>query len=83
MQKRGKFCPRCGTSNSISDAYCIRCGYSFRRKKKKAGLTQILIAILIGIALWIGLRLILKKPIIPTEFIDLVKNMTFSGEGNI
>jgi hypothetical protein len=76
MQKNVKFCPRCGTPNSLVDSYCIKCGYSFRKRGKKIGFMQIFIVILLVIAGWVGLRMFLKKPIIPTEFIELIKNMT-------
>lgn len=76
MQKNTKFCPRCGAQLNGIDSYCIRCGYSFRKRGKKVGLMQILIVILLVVAGWVGLRMFLKKPIIPTEFIELIKNMT-------
>jgi predicted nucleic acid-binding Zn ribbon protein len=76
MKKDVKFCPRCGTPNNLADAYCIKCGYSFRKRGKKVGLIQILVVILLVIAGWVGLRIFLKKPIIPTEFVELIKNMT-------
>jgi len=77
MAKRGnkKFCPRCGTENDFSDAYCIRCGYNFA-KKKKSNPKTLLIVIVILILAWIGIRLYLNKSIIPTEFIDIIKNIT-------
>jgi len=77
MQKgNGKFCPRCGAQNNSNDAFCIRCGYNFggaRRGKKSSSLIVILIIIIVG---WIVLRTFLKKPIIPTEVIDIIKNFT-------
>jgi predicted nucleic acid-binding Zn ribbon protein len=76
MKNKVKFCPRCGTPNNLVDAYCIKCGYNFKKRRKKSGFMQILVVILLIAAAWVGLRLFLKKPIIPTEFIDLVKNMT-------
>jgi hypothetical protein len=76
MRSKVKFCPRCGTPNNLVDAYCIKCGYSFRRRRRKSGFGRILILILIIIAAWVGLRLFLGKPIIPTEFIEIIKNMT-------
>jgi ribosomal protein L40E len=77
MVKRGtkKFCPRCGAQNNINDAYCIRCGYSFRGKKKSSSKT-ILILIIIFLIAWILLRIYLNKSIIPTELIDIIKNIT-------
>jgi predicted nucleic acid-binding Zn ribbon protein len=82
MVKRGnvKFCPRCGTPNNIGDAYCIKCGYSFKRRKTSGSKTFLIVIILLIIA-WIALRIFLKKPIIPTELIDLVKNMTSTKTG--
>jgi predicted nucleic acid-binding Zn ribbon protein len=76
MKNKVKFCPRCGTPNNIADAYCIKCGYNFKKRRKKSSFMQLLIIILIMAAVWAGLRVFLGKPIIPTEFIELVKNMT-------
>ncbi|VVB83433.1 Uncharacterised protein [uncultured archaeon] len=78
---RGKFCPRCGTQNNVGDAYCIKCGYGFKGRKKKSSLKSILILIIILAAGWIILRTFLKKPIIPTELIDIIKNMSASKAG--
>jgi len=77
MAKRGtkKFCPKCGTQNNFEDTYCIRCGYNFARRKKSSFRT-LLIIIIIAITAWVLLRLYLNKPIIPTEFIDIIKNIT-------
>jgi ribosomal protein L40E len=81
MPKNKKFCPRCGTQNNIRDAYCIKCGYSFRRKREKTSLKTILIVLLVIIGGWIALRIYLKQPIIPQEFIDLIKNMSSNKTG--
>jgi len=72
-----KYCPKCGTSAKPSDSYCIKCGYSFtgRTKKNKLNFSAILIVIAILIILWIGVRLYLKKPIIPQEIIDFVNGV--------
>jgi ribosomal protein L40E len=82
MVKRGnkKFCPKCGAQNSPGDAYCIRCGHSFRRGKK-SNFRTILIVIIVLIAAWILLRTYLNKSIIPTELVEFIKNMTSSKTG--
>jgi ribosomal protein L40E len=74
MKKRVKFCPRCGAQLNIIDAYCIRCGYNFiGRRGKKLNIGQILIAFIALAAIWIIIRLVLNRPIIPQEVADLVK----------
>ena len=75
MKNKVKFCPRCGTPNNLVDAYCIKCGYNFKKRRKKSSFAQLLVIILIMLAAWAGLRIYLGKPIIPTEFIELVKKM--------
>lgn len=72
----GKFCPRCGTQNNFNDAFCIRCGHNIGRQQKGKKKNSLLIIILVIIACWIGLRVFLKKPIIPQELIDIIKNFT-------
>jgi uncharacterized membrane protein YvbJ len=68
-----KFCPKCGTQNSINDAYCIKCGFNFSRKAKKQNSNVILLVLILAIGAWIFLRIYLKKPIIPQEAINFVK----------
>jgi uncharacterized membrane protein YvbJ len=77
MAKRGnkKFCPKCGTTNEIDDAYCIKCGYNFK-KRNKSKINPIIIILIILIVAWIFWRTFSNKSLIPTEIIDLVKNIT-------
>jgi len=77
MKKKVKFCPRCGTPLNLIDAYCIKCGYSFIKKSKKLNLGQIL-AILFFLAMaWIGIRLLLNRPIIPQEIGNFTKSFVY------
>ena len=71
MAQQTKFCPRCGKPAKATDSYCIKCGYNFIKKRKKS--SPILIGILIVLALWIVIRIFLKKSIIPEEVIEFVK----------
>ena len=71
VDKTKKFCPTCGTQNNIQDAFCIKCGYSFFKKKKKIDLKSLVIVLIVLAALWIALRLSLNRPIIPTGLFDL------------
>ena len=76
MQKYKKYCPRCGALIHAGDAYCIRCGYSFRvRSKGKLNLRTIVIAVGVLLIFWIGMRLITKQPIIPTGIADIFKGI--------
>jgi predicted nucleic acid-binding Zn ribbon protein len=71
-----KFCPRCGTANNASDAYCVKCRYDFRRKGKNSSLKTIIILLIVLLVAWIIYRIFTGKPIIPTGLLDLIKNMT-------
>ncbi|MFA5071371.1 MAG: zinc ribbon domain-containing protein [Candidatus Pacearchaeota archaeon] len=69
-----KFCPRCGTANKLTDAYCIKCGYAFRRRK--SSFTTIILLIILLIAGWIAFRLFTNQSIIPTQIVNLFQNST-------
>jgi predicted nucleic acid-binding Zn ribbon protein len=69
-----KFCPRCGTANPLSNVYCIKCGYAFRRARKK--INPIILLIIILVAGWIVFRLFTNQPIIPTQIVNLLQNST-------
>ncbi len=77
MKKRKhKYCPKCGKATDINDDYCTRCGYSFRGKQhKKIGLKKILLGALVVLAIWIVLRIVLKKPVVPDWLNILIKNL--------
>lgn len=75
-----KFCPRCGAQNHATDAFCIRCGYNFSRRRK-TNMGAIILVIILLIAGWIALRTFLKLPIIPTEAMDWVKNLMGNKTG--
>jgi uncharacterized paraquat-inducible protein A len=85
LEKGKKFCPRCGAVNNVEDAYCIRCRYDFRqgakKRKGKNSFGKIILVLIIIAAAWAALRIFLKKPIIPTELIDIVKNITLPKLG--
>jgi hypothetical protein len=73
-----KFCPRCGTANNATDAYCMKCGYSFKRTAKKSSFRTILILLIVLLIGWSAYRIFIGKPVIPTELLNLVKNMSSS-----
>lgn len=73
--KETKFCPRCGSVLKATDAYCIRCGYSFvsRVKKNKANWMRLILILIILAAAYLGIRkFVLHKPILP-DFSALFK----------
>jgi hypothetical protein len=76
MLKGRKFCPRCGTANNSTDAYCIKCGYSFRRTGKKSSFKTILILLIILAIGWTAYRIFTGKPAIPENLLNLIKNMS-------
>jgi predicted nucleic acid-binding Zn ribbon protein len=81
MQRNKKFCPRCGALIHVGDTYCIRCGYSFRRRGRGTNLRTIIIAVGVLLGIWVVVRILTKQPIIPTGIINLFKNMTSNKTG--
>lgn len=81
MKKRGKFCPKCGARNDIGDSYCIRCGYSFRKRGKKLNVKSIILLIIILLIAWVVIRILLNQSIIPQGLIDILKNITSNKTG--
>lgn len=69
-----KFCPRCGAQNHATDAFCIRCGYNFSRRRK-TNLGSIILVLILVIVGWIVLRTFLNKPIIPPELMTWIKSL--------
>ncbi len=78
-----KYCPRCGTANSLTDSYCIKCGYAFVQKKRKNNLNKILILIAILIIGWIFYRIFTSQPIIPTQISNLFQNASLNSTLNL
>lgn len=78
MRTYKKYCPRCGALIHAGDTYCIRCGYSFRRRARgnKTSLRTIIIAIIVLVVIWSAVRLLTKQPIIPSGVVDFFKNVT-------
>lgn len=76
-----KYCPKCGVENNISDAYCINCGFSFVKRKKKK-INWVLAIILILIFLWIFYTTLTKQALIPEKVTDLLKGFNFSKVKN-
>jgi predicted nucleic acid-binding Zn ribbon protein len=76
MLKGRKFCPKCGTANNATDAYCMKCGYSFRKSGKKSSFKTLFILIVILILGWIAYRIFTGQPIVPANLLNLFKNMT-------
>ncbi len=82
MIKSRKYCPRCGALIHRGDTYCIRCGYNFRiRARGVLDLRTILIAVVILLAFWIGIRVLTKQPIVPVGIADFFKNITSNKTG--
>ena len=75
MKKKVKFCPRCGAQLNLADSYCIRCGYSFKQRKKKINLAQIFVVMLVLLGMWCAIRIFLNKPIIPVGVLDFLKTI--------
>jgi hypothetical protein len=71
-----KFCPRCGMANNAADAYCMKCGYSFKGTKKKSSFKTILILLIVLLIGWSVYRIFTGKPVIPDNLLNLVKNMS-------
>jgi hypothetical protein len=76
MLKGRKFCPRCGTANNATDAYCMKCGYSFRGARKKSSFRTILILLVILAIGWTAYRIFTGKPVVPDNLLNLIKNMS-------
>ena len=73
-----KFCPNCGAPLKPEDAYCIHCGYSFGQRQKgqeKKGVKWInlIIAIIIALLIYVGIRYANNQPIIPEFVKELFK----------
>lgn len=77
MPTNKKYCPRCGALIHAGDAYCIRCGYSFRvrAKRNRMSLRTIILAIIVLLVIWCVIRLLTKQPIIPAGITDFFKNV--------
>lgn len=73
-RKKRKFCPECGAELKTGDDYCIRCGYSFKKRKKKLNIKTIIILIVAFLVLWTIIRIITGKPVIPQTLIDIFTN---------
>jgi hypothetical protein len=71
-----KFCPKCGTANNATDAYCMKCGYNFRRTGRKSSFRTILILLIVLLIGWSAYRIYTGKPVIPTELLNLIQNMS-------
>ena len=75
-----KFCPVCGTKLQLSDAFCLRCGYSFSarvgKNKKRVNWRSTIIIIGILVLAYFGLRYANGQTIIPTSLVDALKTLT-------
>jgi len=76
--KKGvKYCPQCGIELSEKDKYCIKCGYSFEKRKRKINVRNLIILIIVVIIIWILIRLLTGNTVIPKSIVDiLTKNAT-------
>jgi predicted nucleic acid-binding Zn ribbon protein len=81
MAQNKKYCPRCGALVHAGDAYCIRCGYSFKARGKRTDLRSISIVVIILLIFWIVIRIITKRPIIPPTILNFFKNMSINKTG--
>jgi predicted nucleic acid-binding Zn ribbon protein len=77
-KKKGvKYCPQCGAGLSEKDKYCIKCGYSFEKRKKKVKIRNLIILIVAVIIIWILIRILTGNPVIPQPILDIfAKNAT-------
>lgn len=75
-----KFCPVCGTQLKASDAYCLRCGYSFeaRRKKSRKAIKwrNIILMIIVLALIYFGIRYYYGQAIIPVSLEDALNFTT-------
>ena len=72
-----KFCPNCGAKAHPKDGYCLKCGYSFvehHKKFKGSGVKwkNIIIALVIIAAAYVGIRYMNGKPLIPISWQDAI-----------
>jgi len=69
-----KFCPVCGAQVKMNDAFCIRCGYSFikRKEKQRHGIkwSRLIFFLIIIAAIYLGIRYYNGQPIIPSSIAD-------------
>jgi len=75
-----KFCPRCGTANNPNDIYCIKCGYSFARRRR-TNFRKIFLIIILLLLGWTAFRIFTKQPIIPSEIFNLFQNASSNATG--
>lgn len=72
-----KFCPVCGKTLELNDAYCTECGYSFveRQKKKKGKKVKwlnVLIVLIILLSGYFLIRYTGGQSIFPTSWQDAI-----------
>ncbi len=76
VKKGVKYCPKCGAELKEEDKFCIKCRYSFEKRKKKLNLINLIIAIIVILIIWILIRIITKQPIIPQPIVNIFTNKT-------
>ncbi|OGJ16835.1 hypothetical protein A3K73_08785 [Candidatus Pacearchaeota archaeon RBG_13_36_9] len=76
IKKGVKYCPQCGAELKAEDKFCLKCGYSFEKRKKKVNIKRLIIAIIIIIIAWAALRVITGNTIIPQPILNLITNKT-------
>ena len=76
LKKGVKYCPQYGAELKVEDKFCIKCDYSFEKRKKKVNLKRLMIVVIIIIIAWIALRLWGGDPIIPKLLLNLFTNKT-------
>jgi len=75
MKKKSehKYCPVCGEKLLLKDTYCVKCGYSFEKrkeKKKKIKWKNIIFIGAILLGFYVSLRYFNGQSIIPESIVD-------------
>jgi len=76
VKKGVKYCPQCGSELKQEDKFCLKCGYSFEKRKRGLNIKRLIIAIIIIILAWAVLRVISGNTIIPQPILNLITNRT-------
>jgi len=76
VKKGVKYCPQCGAELKQEDKFCIKCDYSFEKRKKGVNIKRLILAIIIILIAYAALRVITGNTIIPQPILNLITNRT-------